>query len=57
MLSGNLLILFTAILPVLVLMIYIYRRDLYKKEPVGQIFKAFFYGVLSVCVLVFFWCY
>lgn len=54
MLSGNLLILFTAILPVLVLMIYIYRRDLYKKEPVGQIFKAFFYGVLSVCVSLFF---
>lgn len=50
MLSGNLLILFTAILPVLILMIYIYRRDLYKKEPVGQIVKAFFYGVLSVCV-------
>lgn len=46
----SLMIIFTALLPVAILVGYIYRKDKYKPEPTGQLIKAFFWGVLSVFV-------
>lgn len=43
-------ILITALLPVAILVYYIYNRDKQAPEPTGQLMKAFFYGVLSVPV-------
>ena len=37
-----------AVLPVLVLTIFIYSQDKYQKEPAGKLLKAFFFGVLSI---------
>lgn len=37
-----------AILPVVVLMVYIYRQDKYQKEPVKSLAKAFFGGMLAI---------
>lgn len=37
-----------AILPVIVLMIYVYKKDKYEKEPVGMLIKAFLLGILSI---------
>lgn len=42
------LILALAILPVIVLMIYVYKKDKYEKEPVGMLIKAFLLGILSI---------
>ena len=36
-----------AILPVAILLIYIYRKDVIAKEPIGQLVKAFLGGVLT----------
>lgn len=36
-----------AILPVVILLIFIYRKDKQEKEPIGMLLKAFFFGVLS----------
>lgn len=36
-----------AVLPVIVLMIFIYFKDTYNKEPLRLLLKAFFFGVLS----------
>jgi len=45
------LILFAiAILPVVVLMAYIYRQDKYQKEPVKSLIKAFVGGMISIPV-------
>lgn len=41
-------LLLTALLPVLILIIYIYRKDKKQPEPIGQIVKAFLLGVLSI---------
>ena len=41
-------ILFTALLPVAILIFYICRKDKENPEPTGQLIKAFFYGILSV---------
>jgi RsiW-degrading membrane proteinase PrsW (M82 family) len=41
-------ILFAALLPIVVLIFYIYFKDRNAPEPTGQIVKAFFYGMLSV---------
>ena len=41
-------ILVTALLPVVILLWLIYRRDKYCPEPSSQLFKAFWYGLLSV---------
>ena len=38
-----------AVLPALVLSVYIYRKDTVEKEPVGMLFKAFLFGMMS-CV-------
>ena len=45
-----LFILITAVLPTLVLVYYIFRKDKYQREPVGQLMKAFGYGLLSVVI-------
>ena len=37
-----------AILPVVVLMIYIYRQDKYQKEPIKSLIKAFIGGILAI---------
>ena len=43
----SILILLTALLPVAILVFYIYRKDKNLPEPTGQLVKAFFYGVIS----------
>ena len=43
----RILILLTALLPVAILVFYIYRKDKNLPEPTGQLVKAFFYGVIS----------
>ena len=47
------LILIAAVLPALVLIYFIYRRDKYQKEPVKQLLKAFGYGILSILIVLF----
>ena len=42
------IILLTALLPVAILVYYIYHKDKISPEPTGQLVKAFFYGILSV---------
>lgn len=44
------LILISAILPVVILLIYIYFKDHKNPEPIGQLHKAFWWGVFSVFV-------
>lgn len=44
------MLIFTALLPVLLLLFYIYKKDKYQPEPAGQILKAFGYGILSVFI-------
>ena len=44
----NVIILLTALLPIAILVYYIYHKDMNSPEPAGQLIKAFFYGILSV---------
>lgn len=44
----NTIILILAIIPVIALLIYIYKKDKYEKEPLGMLAKAFFLGILSI---------
>ena len=37
-----------AILPVIVLMVFIYRQDKYQKEPIKSLAKAFIGGMLAI---------
>lgn len=46
------LLLAISILPVIVLMIYIYRKDKYEKEPLGLLVKAFGCGILSALAVI-----
>lgn len=39
---------FAALLPTIVLMWYVYKKDKIEKEPAGLIFKVFIFGALSV---------
>ncbi|MBR3453856.1 MAG: PrsW family intramembrane metalloprotease [Bacteroidaceae bacterium] len=48
------LVLGIALLPVLLLLLYIYRKDNASPEPPLQLAKAFFYGVVSIFVSLFF---
>ena len=48
MINNTLTILFTALLPIAVLLFYIYRKDNKSPEPVGLLAKTFFIGVLAV---------
>ncbi|MBR5780790.1 MAG: PrsW family intramembrane metalloprotease [Bacteroidales bacterium] len=41
-------LLITALLPVLILLLYIYRKDKMQPEPIGQIVRAFLLGLLTV---------
>lgn len=43
----NLTLIGVAVLPVLILMIFIYAKDKYNKEPLGLLLKAFLFGGLS----------
>ncbi len=45
-------ILLLAFIPVLIVALYVYKRDVYSKEPIGQLFKAFFAGMLSAAVVL-----
>ena len=45
---NTLIVLFTAILPVAILVYYICHKDKRSPEPTGLLLKAFFYGILSV---------
>ena len=45
---NNITIVVAALLPVALLLIYIYRKDKNMPEPAGQLVKAFFYGILSI---------
>ena len=49
-------ILLTALLPIVVLVYYIYHKDKRSPEPTGQLVKAFLFGILSVplsfCMLI-----
>lgn len=44
----NSIILFAALLPIAILVYYIYHKDKNSPEPAGQLVKAFLIGVLSV---------
>lgn len=44
----NTFLLTLAILPALLLGVYVYRQDKQQKEPLGMLIKAFFYGALSI---------
>ena len=45
---GTIIILLTALLPIAILVYYIYHKDKKSPEPTGQLVKAFLFGVLSV---------
>ena len=45
---NNYIILLIALLPVVILVYYIYHKDKKSPEPTGQLIKAFFFGILSV---------
>lgn len=42
------IILITALLPIMVLLIFIYHNDKYDKEPIGKLLLTFFVGCMSV---------
>ena len=44
----DIIILALAIIPVIVLALYIYRKDKYEKEPPGMLMLAFFLGILAI---------
>lgn len=44
----SILLLALSVLPVVVLMIYIYRQDKYQKEPVKSLAKAFIGGIIAI---------
>ncbi len=46
----NYFVLLAAVLPVIIWLVYIYKKDSLTPEPVGQLIKAFLYGVASVFV-------
>lgn len=45
---NNYIILLTALLPVVILVYYIYHKDKKSLEPTGQLVKAFLWGILSI---------
>jgi RsiW-degrading membrane proteinase PrsW (M82 family) len=46
------IVLFAAVLPPFLLVLYIYLKDKYQREPLGQIVKGFWYGVLSAGIAI-----
>ena len=51
--QNDIILLALAVLPVIVLAIFIYRKDKFDKEPLGMLVKAFFFGCLSVIPAIF----
>ena len=49
---NNYIILLIALLPVVILVYYIYHKDKKSPEPTGQLVKVFFWGILSVSLSV-----
>ncbi len=47
---GTYIILLTALLPIAILVYYIYHKDSKSPEPTGQLVKAFLFGVVSIPV-------
>lgn len=45
-------ILLLAFIPILVVALYIYKRDVYKKEPIKELVKAFCGGIASALVVI-----
>ena len=48
----NNIIIFCGILPAILLVFYIYLRDRYQREPLGQILKAVLFGVISAGIAI-----
>jgi RsiW-degrading membrane proteinase PrsW (M82 family) len=48
------LLIFVSVFPVIVIMIYIYLRDKYEKEPLWLLIKAFAGGILSAVATILF---
>lgn len=48
----NNIIIFCGILPAILLVFYIYLRDRYQREPLGQILKAVSFGVISAGIAI-----
>ncbi len=46
------LLIVVSVLPVVLILFYIYYRDKYEKEPLGLLLKAFFGGVLSAIATI-----
>lgn len=44
----SIILLALSVLPVIILMVYIYRQDKYEKEPIGLLAKAFFGGMVAI---------
>ena len=49
----TLVILLSAVIPALVMVYFIYRKDKYEKEPAGQLLKGFGYGALAALASFF----
>ena len=49
---NNNIIIFCGILPAILLVFYIYLRDRYQREPLGQILKAVLFGVISAGIAI-----
>ncbi len=45
-------VLLLAFIPILIIALYIYKRDVYKKEPIGELLKAFCGGMASAIVVI-----
>ena len=43
-----LILLALSVLPVILLMIFIYRQDKYEKEPIGLLIRAFVGGMIAI---------
>lgn len=46
------LLLAISILPVIILLVYIYRKDKYEKEPINLLAKAFICGIMSALAVI-----
>lgn len=44
----GIILLLLSILPVVILMVYIYRQDKYEKEPIGLLIRAFIGGIVAI---------
>ena len=49
----NMNLLIIALAPVLIILIYVYVRDKYEKEPIGLLIKALFAGAFVVVPIIF----